>query len=305
MKLYGLIIAISMLAPSMQAQTANDNHAGWHLVCNDSLQGANVKAALDYLSMKGKKARKPVVVGIIDSGADTLLANISNALWTNPKERPDGKDNDRNGYVDDIHGWNFLGTRDGTFNMTSAGTEEYRQFKRLYPKYKGVKREDAADKAEYDFYLRMRKKAGINGYLMMYDINRQKAVAIAMMDSIMRRENINADTLTLKGVLMQEVQDTLWNSLGEMLIADLLRSGKTASWTDYKKSQADNLLLMKTRIDGIENAADKRLLMGDDLENAADIYYGNNTLTVEGCEHGTFVAATTSDMLEWLTAWLS
>ena len=47
---------------------------------------------------------------------------------------------------------------------------------------------------------------------------------------------------------------------------------------------------MKTRIDGIENAEDKRLLMGDDLENASDMYYGNNTLTVEGCEHGTFVA---------------
>lgn len=136
----------------------------------------------------------------------------------------------------------------------------------------------------------MRKKAGINGYLMMYDINRQKAVAIAMMDSIMQRENINADTLTLKGVLMQDVQDTIWNRLGEMLVTDLLRSSKTTSWTDYKKSQADNLQLMKTRIDGIENAEDKRLLMGDDLENASDIYYGNNTLTVEGCEHGTFVA---------------
>ena len=153
-----------------------------------------------------------------------------------------------------------------------------------------MKREEAADKAEYDFYLRMRKKAGINGYLMMYDINRHKAVAIAMMDSIMQRENINADTLTLKGVLMQDVQDTIWNRLGEMLVTDLLRSSKTTSWTDYKKSQADNLQLMKTRIDGIENAEDKRLLMGDDLENASDIYYGNNTLTVEGCEHGTFVA---------------
>ena len=153
-----------------------------------------------------------------------------------------------------------------------------------------MKREEVADKAEYDFYLRMRKKAGINGYLMMYDINRHKAVAIAMMDSIMQRENINADTLTLKGVLMQDVQDTIWNRLGEMLVTDLLRSSKTTSWTDYKKSQADNLQLMKTRIDGIENAEDKRLLMGDDLENASDKYYGNNTLTVEGCEHGTFVA---------------
>ena len=75
-----------------------------------------------------------------------------------------------------------------------------------------------------------------------------------------------------------------------MLVTDLLRSSKTTSWTDYKNSQADNLQLMKTRIDGIENAEDKRLLMGDDLENASDMYYGNNTLTVEGCEHGTFVA---------------
>ena len=91
-----------MLASGVQAQTVKDNHAGWHLVCNDSLQGANVKAALEYLSMKGKKAKQPVVVGIIDSGADTLLANISNAFWTNPNERRDGKDNDRNGYVDDI-----------------------------------------------------------------------------------------------------------------------------------------------------------------------------------------------------------
>lgn len=48
--------------------------------------------------------------------------------------------------------------------------------------------------------------------------------------------------------------------------------------------------LMKKRIDGIENDADKRLLMGDDLKDPEDCFYGNPILQVEGCDHGTFVA---------------
>ena len=47
---------------------------------------------------------------------------------------------------------------------------------------------------------------------------------------------------------------------------------------------------MKQRLDGIENDADKRLMMGDDMDNPDDRFYGNNCLQVEGCEHGTFVA---------------
>ena len=289
-KLFGLFVLFVSISICVKAQTSRNQLVGWHLLYNDSLKGANVKGAIEYLSQKGKKVKKSVVVGIIDSGADTTCTNIINALWTNRKEKNDGKDNDHNGYVDDIHGWNFLGTKDGTFNMTSAGTEEYRQFKHLFPKYKNLKREDAADKKEYDYYMQMRKKAGINGYLMYYKFNMQKAEAIRMMDSLMLRNHINADTLSLKGVLMSEVNDTLWNGLAQMFIADVMRSSKNTSWTDFKKSQSDNLQLMKTRIDGIENAADKRLLMGDNMGDANDIYYGNNTLTVDGCDHGTFVA---------------
>lgn len=285
-----LFLVLSLLSSGLCAQTPARRLAGWHLQYADSLQGANVRAALDYLAAKGRKAKRPVVVGIIDSGADTATANINRAFWTNPKERPDGKDNDRNGYVDDIHGWNFLGTKDGSFNMVSAGTEEFRQFKRLYPKYKNVKREDAADKAEYDYYVQMRRKAGINGYLKFYKFNTQKMAAVAMMDSIMRHERIDTDTLTFAGLFHVEVKDTLFSQLSQMLMTDLFRTKKSAKWTDYRKSQQDNLQLMKSRIDGIEHDQDKRLLMGDNLEDADDIHYGNPTLTVDGCDHGTFVA---------------
>lgn len=143
-------------------------------------------------------------------------------------------------------------------------------------------REEAADKAEYDYYIRMRKKAGINGYIMFYKFNSQKMTAIHMMDSIMQRNRIPTDTLSFAGLFNVEVQDTLWNGLSQMLYTDLLRTKKTEKWADYKKAQEDNLHLMRQRIEGIEKDRDKRLLMGDNLEDADDIYYGNNTLTVDG-----------------------
>ena len=41
--------------------------------------------------------------------------DLKNMIWTNKKEIPDNSiDDDHNGYVDDIHGWNFRGMKDGT-----------------------------------------------------------------------------------------------------------------------------------------------------------------------------------------------
>lgn len=284
------VVMLSFVPLNAFSQSA-DKAAGWHFLCEDTIQGANIDRAVSYLAQHGKKPRKQIVVGVIDSGADTAAVNIRGALWQNRKERADGKDNDRNGYVDDLHGWNFLGTSDGSFNMTSAGTEEYRQFKRLYPKYKNVQnRDEAADKAEYDYYVRMRKKAGIKSYLMFYEFSKQKAVALVMMDSLLEKNHIVADTMPLRKVAETEMADTLWQGLCQMIYTDLLRTKAGTTWATFKKQQADNLALMKKRIDGIEGDKDKRLLMGDNMEDAADIYYGNNILTLEGCEHGTFVA---------------
>lgn len=216
--------------------SGQENVAGWHKGYTPTLQGANIEAALQLLHDRGRKPSGPVVVGIIDSGIDTTTVSLQPSLWTNPGERADGRDTDGNGYADDLHGWNFLGTRDGKFNMTSAGTEEYRQFKRLYPKYKAVKdRSEAKDKKEYDFYLKMRHDAKIDGYLRFYELACES------------RANLDAPSLK-------------------------------------------RLETMEKNIRSIEHDQDKRLLMGDNMEDASDRFYGNPVLTVDGCEHGTFVA---------------
>jgi subtilisin family serine protease len=73
----------------------------------------------------GKSPKRTVLVAIIDNGIDTAHVDLRANLWTNPKEvAGNGKDDDNNGFVDDIHGWNFIGGHDGqdvhfdTFEVT-------------------------------------------------------------------------------------------------------------------------------------------------------------------------------------------
>ena len=74
----------------------------------DTIPGMSVDKAYAEI-IKGRKG-ETVIVAVIDSGIDIDHEDLDDVLWTNTKEIPNnGKDDDKNGYVDDIHGWNFLG----------------------------------------------------------------------------------------------------------------------------------------------------------------------------------------------------
>ena len=77
-------------------------------IVKDTVPGMSVDRAYAEL-LKNRKSQK-VIVGIVDSGVDIEHEDLKSVLWTNPKEIPgNGIDDDKNGFVDDIHGWNFLG----------------------------------------------------------------------------------------------------------------------------------------------------------------------------------------------------
>ena len=74
----------------------------------DSIPGMSVDKAYTEL-LKNKKGVK-VIVGVVDSGVDINQEDLKTVIWTNKKEIPNnGKDDDKNGFIDDVHGWNFLG----------------------------------------------------------------------------------------------------------------------------------------------------------------------------------------------------
>ncbi|HEX5438325.1 MAG TPA: S8 family serine peptidase [Gemmatimonadaceae bacterium] len=87
----------------------------WQLL-DDSINhvpGISARRAETVL-LAGKQPKRTVLVAVIDGGVDTAQADLKANLWTNAKEIPgNGKDDDGDGYVDDVYGWNFLGNPDG------------------------------------------------------------------------------------------------------------------------------------------------------------------------------------------------
>ena len=103
-----LSLALALLAPTLAAQPAAD----WHLQDPASgVPGIALEAAYDLLD---GMAPREVVVAIIDSGVDAEHPDLAPVMWVNADEvAGNGVDDDANGYVDDVHGWSFLGGADG------------------------------------------------------------------------------------------------------------------------------------------------------------------------------------------------
>lgn len=118
-----------------KAQTAIKEEVpqGWHLMdkSTSGYAGISLDKAYDFLKSKKLKS-KTVIVAVIDSGVDTTHEDLKSVLWHNPGEIPgNGIDDDHNGYVDDVYGWNFLGGKDGrnVEQDSYEGARVYHEFK--------------------------------------------------------------------------------------------------------------------------------------------------------------------------------
>ena len=100
---------LSAIATKQAELNEEEKHTWGHLdVLSDSLPGMSVEKT--YAEIIKDNKGKNVIVGIIDSGIDINHEDLNDVIWVNTKEvQGNGIDDDKNGYVDDIHGWNFLG----------------------------------------------------------------------------------------------------------------------------------------------------------------------------------------------------
>ena len=122
---------------------------------NGRIPGMQTEEA--YKTLANKKS-STVIVAVIDSGVDIEHEDLQGKIWVNPNEIVgNGIDDDKNGYVDDIHGWNFLGNSQGE-NVDQANLEKTRILRDLSAKFKGVDPAtiSANDRKEYDFFLEVK-----------------------------------------------------------------------------------------------------------------------------------------------------
>jgi cell wall-associated protease len=115
-QLFSIVILFTAVRYSLFSQySLNPAHEkDWFKLdpVKDTIAGIGLYKAYSLLH---DRASKRVIVAVIDNGVDITHDVLKNNIWTNPKEIPgNGMDDDNNGYIDDVHGWNFRGASDGT-----------------------------------------------------------------------------------------------------------------------------------------------------------------------------------------------
>ena len=129
-----VLICICMLSIQLMAQQQPPKN--WFTLDpeKDKVQGVSADKVLKALE---KNDSKTVVVAVIDSGVDIEHEDLQGKIWINEDEIPNnGIDDDKNGYIDDVYGWNFIGGPNG--EHVGADTYELtREYRRLKKKYEG------------------------------------------------------------------------------------------------------------------------------------------------------------------------
>jgi cell wall-associated protease len=257
----------------------------------DSLLGVSSERAYETL-LKGQPSRT-VTVAVIDSGVDIEHEDLKSVIWINEKEIPgNGIDDDKNGYVDDVHGWNFIGGKNG--NVDADTYELTREYMRLHAQY-GAMEENKVNKkqkAEYETYQKIKTKfeslkaKNEQQYKLYANIYRNIQHSIDTIKSIMKVEKLTADDvqkfetkepalLFAKGFLL-----SMYKNMGEgENIEDYV--GELKGAVDYYE------VIVKY---GYNETFNSRAIVGDDINNLYEKGYGNNDVTGPDATHGTHVA---------------
>lgn len=249
---------------------AEKQHWGHLDLKNDTIPGMSVDRAYDEI-IKNKKGTT-TIVAVIDSGIDIDHEDLQGAIWTNTKEIPgNGIDDDNNGYVDDIHGWNFLGD----------GYNEQLEFVRLLasgdtsnPRYAEAKAERQTD---YDKYAGI--KTNYEQFLQ------QIKNADDALEKETKKENYTQEDVEAISTSNQTLQQYI-------AVAKYVYSMDFASLKEATKDIGEGLVDITDRLNYNLNIDFRGRKTGDNPDDMVEKFYGNNNVKpVKPSEsHGTHVA---------------
>jgi cell wall-associated protease len=249
----------------------------------DKMYGTAIDKAYELL--KGRPA-KEIIVAVIDGGTDIKQEDLEANVWTNPGEIPDnGIDDDHNGYVDDIHGWNFLGGKNG--NIGNESTELARMYHRLDSRYGKMDSSQVAtgDLPEYREYRKIKVKYNTDQMQ-----STQQLMVIAELNSLIEKvKKGNDGVLSRRAVKHYKPQNDREKAFKRGLKLALLLSGKPAD-LEKEISEGTSQLSNLVKFNAMNTDSIRHAVVGDDPNNPSERYYGNNDVIGPDALHGTHVA---------------
>lgn len=265
----------------------------------DSLPGISLYGAYELL--QGKKSQ-PVIVAVIAGGIDMKHEDIKDVIWKNPKEIPsNGIDEDKNGYVDDTWGWNFLSDKKGN-TVWVLQREETQIYKLFKDKYENAdpKKLTPAEKKEYEVFQKAKKE-----WKKGYEI--AEALKLVLRDSSAFFSAIEKLRNETKG------KPNTWDALlavnpGNDSIIAAIQTGKDYFFPPRQDGPAYNQVLNRRGqawqrnivppaekfISFYDLDTDPAKIIGDNPANPYEKNYGSPYMIIEpgnnSLRHGTFIA---------------
>ena len=295
MRFIFLLFLCSISGQVVNGQASQNWH--WKDYATDSVHGISLNKAYKLLATLPQKA-SPVIVAVIDGGIDTNHVALKNLLWRNPKEIPNNQlDDDKNGYVDDVHGWNFLGGKDGR-NIDKAAAE----MTRIYHRYKSIydgKQIDtnqlsSKEKATYFIWKQTADEIKVaENDLSSIQYIKMASNAIKKMGTILLKELPDSNfTVSILESYQPIGRVTLDTKMAYLRAVKILGIEKESTYPEIVKD-------LEEYIEGKEKAASAQESAPPDVRadiikdvyfNFSDKYYGNNDITGPNARHGTHVA---------------
>jgi len=265
-------------APRVVTEAPND----WQLLdaSTDGVPGLGVRRAEREL-LAGRTPARTVVVAVIDGGADTTHIDLKANLWTNPREvRGNGRDDDANGFVDDIWGWNFLGGRNGE-NVNWDTLELTREKVRC-----SSLAQTASDST------RARCEAVARDFEAKRTELQQMSAQITMMDGMYSRTarvlggalGVSGDSLTVERVTaLKPASDSV--RAARDLFLRMAASGISAEVLKEAREDVTGRLQY-----GLNTDFNPRTIVGDNPNDPRERGYGNRDVMGPDSKHGSHVA---------------
>ncbi len=258
----------------------------------DTIPGMSVDKA--YKDILKNKKGQTVIVGVIDSGVDIEHEDLDGVLWKNPKEiKGNRKDDDNNGYVDDIYGWNFLG------DSENENLEYTRIVKKYKDKFKGKNLASvaAADKEDYQLYIKAKAaheeeyQKALGNKAQYGQILQQVSASHKIVSEKIGKENYTQQEVLSVEAATPEMQQHI-ALLSQMF--GFLDQGEYIP--DFIKNISEGVTHFTEQLEYHLNVDfDGRSPVGDNVDDIADTNYGNNKVMgpnpdKKNIKHGTHVA---------------
>lgn len=255
-----------------KAKLSDDELKTWpHAsLIQDTIPGMSIDLA--YSEILNKRKGEKVIVGVIDSGVDIEHEDLKNVIWTNEDEIPgNNKDDDNNGYIDDVHGWNFLGTsvhENMEFvRILKKGDNGSEVYKKAQAQYDREYNEALQNKTQYERILGWVNQA----------------------DEVIKKE-LGKDTYTREDLAAITSEDQLVLQSAGML-RQMLTYGDSIS--EVKKQLKEGIKHFANQLNyNLNMEFNGRASVGDNPDDFNDRNYGNNNVIGPDkteAEHGTHV----------------